>query len=384
MPMNFNELPGYSQAVAKLSEEIAAGADAARQQELFAEAFNTLGEELEAKNASELDRLMDTRLANKTLTAEEIKFFNELKKDVGTKNPKILPETVVEEVFEDLKTNHPLLSVIKFRNTTIRLKVLTAETSGVAIWGPIHAEIAGQLDQTFKEEDFSQNKLTAFIVVPKDAEKFGPTWLKQFITDQIAEQVSVALETAIVSGTGANQPVGLMKDLSKATAENGAVVYKTDKAAVDIKSMTSANALETFVPIMQTLSTKDNGVPVAINGKVKLLVNPVDYFTIDSKFTVKNSLGIHITDAPYGIELIMSVAVPQGTGIAFVPERYEAFMATTSTIEQYDQTFAMEDLDLFVSKSYFYGKPKDNSVAVVLTVADKVAAKKKASSGATG
>lgn len=41
------------------------------------------------------------------------------------------------QVFDDLVAEHPLLKVINFKNTSLRLKALTAETSGTAVWGDI-------------------------------------------------------------------------------------------------------------------------------------------------------------------------------------------------------------------------------------------------------
>ena len=73
MAMNFKELPEYLEAVNKMSEEIANGADTERQQELFAEAFSTLGKEIESKNEAELARLVEQRLAHKDMTAEDRK-----------------------------------------------------------------------------------------------------------------------------------------------------------------------------------------------------------------------------------------------------------------------------------------------------------------------
>ena len=396
MVINLQELPSYREAIGKLSAEIAAGVSTERQEELFAEAFTTLGEEINAKTEKELEKMVDVRLKNKSMTAEEIQFFNEVatvKKDVGTKDPKLIPEETMIQVFEDLKTEHPLLSVISFKNTSVRLKTLTAETSGLAVWGPIYGEIKGQLDHAFHEDEFSQNKLTAFVVVPKDALKFSYTWLKQFIMDQIKEQMSVALETAIISGDGKYQPIGLMKDLSQApkvVKENGVslITYPTNKTAIDVKGLTPQNAIEKLVPVMRTLSTKEeSGLPIRIDGKVRILINPLDRWELESKFTSINLNGVYTTNLPHGIQLIESLVMEQGTAIAFVPERYEGFMAANATIEEFDQTFAMEDMQLFLTKGYFHGKPKDNNVSVVLTIAETITAKttksKKASASET-
>ena len=52
----------------------------------------------------------------------------------------------------------------------------------------------GQLKQAFNEEEAIQNKLTAFVVIPKDSEKFGPAWLQSFVSAQITEAFAAALK----------------------------------------------------------------------------------------------------------------------------------------------------------------------------------------------
>ena len=82
------------------------------------------------------------------------------------------------------------------------MKFLKSETSGVAVWGKIYGEIKGQLDAAFSEETAIQNKLTAFVVLPKDLNDFGPAWIERFVRVQIEEAFAVALETAFLKGTG--------------------------------------------------------------------------------------------------------------------------------------------------------------------------------------
>ncbi|HAM1650303.1 TPA: phage major capsid protein, partial [Listeria monocytogenes] len=121
----------------------------------------------------------------------------------------------VDEIFEDLTTEHPFLASIGMRTTGLRTKFLKSETSGLAVWGKIFGEIKGQLDATFSEEESIQNKLTAFVVVPKDLENFGPVWVKRFVVTQIEEAFAVALESAFIIGDGKDKPVGLTRKVGK-------------------------------------------------------------------------------------------------------------------------------------------------------------------------
>lgn len=373
MVMNLKELPAYRAAVEKLSKEMSAGAGIEEQEKLFAEAFNILGEELNTMASDKLETLFEARSKHGQLSAAEIEFFNDVAKiadNPGVKTEKIIPEELMVRVFDDLKTEHPLLTAINFKNTGLRLKALIAETTGDAKWGPIYGDIKGQLNQSFNEVDFGMNKLTAFVVVPKDALKFSYQWLKQFIIEQIKEAISVALELAIVKGTGENQPVGLIKDLSRPGTSGSLVTYPNDKSAMaDLSTITPETAPTLLAPVMKHLAVNDKGRIQSIDGKVSLLVNPSDRWMLEAKLTHLTDGGAYTVTLPYGIKLIESAALETGKAIAFVADRYDAFMAAKAEIEEFDQTFALEDLQLFTTKSYYYGKAKDNHASAVLTLA---------------
>ena len=378
MTISFNkitqQLPNYQAALTKFTDAAHEGKEKEVLDDLYATAMETLGTDLQAalsnSNKSELEKMFDARASNKSMTAKEIKFFNELKTDVGLKTEKILPEETIDEIFDELKTDHPLLSIINFKNAGLRLKALLAETEGTAVWGEIYGEIKGQLDHAFKEEPFSQNKLTAFVVVPKDALDFGPKWIKQFVMDQIEESFAVALEIAIVTGDGKNQPIGLMKDLDKGDATDGVITYPTDKAAAaDLSAVTPETAPKLLAPVMKVLATKQKTkTALKIDGQVHMLINPQDYYDIEAKFTTLNAAGVYVFNLPFGIKADQSVAVKQGTSVIFVANRYNAYVGGGTTIKEFDQTLAIEDLQLYVAKSYYYGKAKDNNVAQVVTL----------------
>lgn len=375
MVMNLKELPAYRAAVEKLSKEMSAGAGIEEQEKLFAEAFNTLGEELNTMASDKLETLFEARSQNSKLSATEIAFFNAVTKpedNPGVKTEKIVPEEMLTQVFDELKVEHPLLSVINFKNTGIQTKALVADTEGVAQWGEIYGDIKGQLKQTFDEIEFGMNKLTAFVVLPKDALKFSFQWLKQFIIEQIKEAVAVALELAIVKGDGFKQPVGLIKKVGEGdeVVREKIITYPNDKEALaDLSTITSQNAPKVLAPVMKFLSANDKKRYRKIKGKVYILVNPGDIWELEAKLTHLTDGGAYTITLPYGIKLVESLAVDEGKAIAFVTDHYDAHVSTKSEIEEFDQTFALEDWMLYINKSYYYGKAKDNHSAALLTLA---------------
>lgn len=164
--------------------------------------------------------VLASRGAN-VLTSTEMKFFNEVVQSDGFTSEIVLPETTVDRIFEDLTTDHPLLAEINLQNAGLLTRVIKSEAEGTAVWGKVFGEIKGQLEAAFKEENITQSKLTAFVVLPKDLEKFGPAWVEAYVRAQIKETFAVALEKAFINGAGPvkDEPIGLIRDLEAAVSQ---------------------------------------------------------------------------------------------------------------------------------------------------------------------
>ena len=83
---------------------------------MFDALSNDLRDEISAEvNNRVVDNGILAKRSQSPLTSEERKFFNEINTEVGYKEEKLLPETVIERVFDDLSTEHPLLSKINIK-----------------------------------------------------------------------------------------------------------------------------------------------------------------------------------------------------------------------------------------------------------------------------
>ncbi|MBS9356279.1 phage major capsid protein [Listeria monocytogenes] len=315
----------------------------------------------------EADQYISASRTDKNITNEEIKFFNDINKEVGYKEETLLPQTVVDEIFEDLTTEHPFLASIGMRTTGLRTKFLKSETSGVAVWGKIFGEIKGQLDATFSEEESIQNKLTAFVVVPKDLENFGPVWVKRFVVTQIEEAFAVALESAFIIGDGKDKPVGLTRKVGKGTnVVDG--VYPEKVASGTLTFASSKVTVNELTDVYKYHSVKENGKPLNVAGEVTLLVNPTDAWDVKKQYTSLNANGVYVTALPYNLNIIESLFVPEKKAISYVAKRYDALIGGALNISTFDQTLAFEDLNLYAAKQFAYGKAKDEKAAAVWTL----------------
>ncbi|MFD4491660.1 phage major capsid protein [Lysinibacillus fusiformis] len=315
-----------------------------------------------------LDQVILSNRGVDVMTAEETKFFNVVVSD-GFQDEIVLPYTIEERIYDDLTSDHPLLSVINFRDLgTITLTTITSEYEGAAVWGPIFGDIKGQLNAAFKQEKIAQSKLTAFVVLPKDLAKFGPKWVAAYVQTQITETYAVALENAIINGAGPTkeEPIGLIRDLAAAVdPTNG----HAKKAAVGALTLADPKTIiKEFSGIGKELSEKENGKPLNVSGKVALVINPADAWDLKCDFTIQNSLGDYITKLPFNFTLIESEFAKKGELIAFVKDRYDAYRGGGIEVTEYKETLAMEDCNLHIAKTFAFGKPRDNKVAAIYTL----------------
>ncbi|AZB66526.1 phage major capsid protein [Staphylococcus pseudintermedius] len=332
----------------------------------------------EALNANTDEQVLMKRGQN-VLTSEEKRFFTNLVEDDANldtyKEEIILPETTVSRVFEDMQSERPLLSKINFQIAGIKTRIIAGDPDGAAMWGEIFGKIQGQIQANFREYTFSQNKLTAFAIVPKDLLDFGPEWVERYVRLQLAEAMGAKLEEGIVKGNGPvqNQPVGLIKDMVKDDSGNiTSVKDKTEKG-----KLTFADAKTTVTELsnlMNSLSVKEDGKRINISGKVSLLVNPDQLFAIQAKYTIQNANGQWVTSLPFNLDILPSEFVEKGKIIAFVPSRYYAMYKGATQIREYGEVLALEDANVYIAKQYAHGMPDDNKVAEVYSFSDVVVA----------
>ncbi|MFF5513024.1 phage major capsid protein [Staphylococcus capitis] len=362
--MTINLSDEFKTARQEFINAIQDGSSHEEQAKLYEGMINELFEEAKAQAKTEAERVSSMTTADQKLTASQRQFFNDINTNVGYKEEKLIPEETIDRIFEDLTTEHPLLSDLGIKNAGLRLKFLKSETSGVAVWGKIFDEIRGQLDAAFSEETAIQNKLTAFVVLPKDLTDFGPAWIERFVRTQIEEAFAVALEAAFLAGDGKEKPIGLNRQVQEGVSVSGGV-YPEKKASGTLTFADSQTTVNELTKVYKNHSTDEKGHPVVVKGKVTMVVNPADAFDVQAQYTHLNANGVYVTALPFNLNIVESVAQEQGKVLTYVQGRYDGYLGGGINLKKFDQTFALEDLDLYTAKQFAYGKAKDDKVAAV-------------------
>ncbi len=324
----------------------------------------------------EKDRKILAARGYRDLTSAENEFYNKFAESAKSADYKnsianidvSFPETVLEDVFKEITDTHPLLKKINFQAVTLVTKwILSDHTVTKATWGAINSAIITEIEGALKMIDLTQNKLTAFAIIPVDMLDMGAVFIDKYIRALLVEGLSIGLEDALINGTGKDCPIGLTRDIHEGVSVSDGVY-----------PLKSAQALTSFAPeeygaVLSTLATTEAGNPRAFNS-VQLIVNPVDYFTkVMPATTVQGADGGYISNVfPFPTEVIPCTSVASGKAVLALLDEY--FMgvgsAKTGVIEYSDEFKFLDDVRTYKTKFYGNGRAYDNTCAVYLDITD--------------
>lgn len=309
------------------------------------------------------------------LTAEETKFYNEVSKKGGFDEDLTWPETIFERVFEDIQKEHPILRLINFTPTVGLTKTIRSRRKGVAVFGPLHKDIEGQLDAEFGVTETHQLALTAFFLISKDTLKLGARWINRYVRLCLGEAVKDIWAEKVVTGSGKDEPVGLLKNVEGALDPTtglpdkdpaGTLTFKDSKTIV-AEMGALMKKMSRYIKKIGDEDKNDEEESRKIKGRINLIINPVDYWDIMTRITTQNSNGAFVTNLPFISEdrIIESEDVPEGKLIAFVSGEYDATQSQPEKVYEYHETFAMKRAVLYAIDMLGNGEPANNYSAQV-------------------
>lgn len=305
------------------------------------------------------------------LTSQEKEFYQKWKEAAGSNNPRQaltnldigLPQTIIDNVMEDMKSAHPLLDAIDFQSVTALTKILVNKKGKqLAQWGPINSAITKELEGTIGSIDLSLNKLTAFLPVYKDMLQIGETWIDAYVRAVLSEAVAFALEEAIINGDGKNMPIGMNRQVGDDVVVVGGVYPKKEKISiVDLSPVTIGSLISELA--------KDDVEPTKarnVDGLI-LIVNPFDYFTkVFPATTYLTPNGTYVNNVlPYPIQIIQSQQLNRDEAIIGIAKKYKMGLSAGSKkggkIEYSDEYKFLEDQRYYITKLIANGQALNNN-----------------------
>ncbi len=341
-------------------------------QEMFENIHDSIMEQ-----ASEMrDKADDAALAQRglrLLTSQEREFYCNLIEAMKANGgdikmalvnaDKTFPVTIISQVMEDMKQEHPLLAAVDTVNTTGLTKFLVnVDEGGTATWGELGSAITQELESGFDEIQLGQFKLSAFMPIDLDILELGPVWLDSYIRTCLSEALACGYENAIVTGTGKNMPIGMDRNVADNVSVEGGVYPQKDKVAVtDLGVATYGNLLSQLAFRIPKAAEPTKGKYRPVKGLI-LVCNPVDYFKlVMPATTMVTPDGKHANDVlPVQTQIIQSTAVASGEAILGMGKRYFLGVGGKRGIQFSDDYKFIEDQRYYKIVAYGNGKPKDN------------------------
>lgn len=354
----------------------------------YVKAFASMNKAIAEQVKADFMELQDTNDAAvlaqrgyRQLTTKEKKWYQKFIEAAKSGNPKqaftaiigsdneedLMPTTIIEDVYKDLREEYPLLNAIHFQHVGYITKwILNDHATQMAVWGQITDEITKEINSAFRVIDIDQNKLSAYAMIEIGMLDLGPTFIDGYIRACLKEAMMGALEVAIVAGTGVNQPIGLIKDIHEGVSYSSVDGYP-NKSAVAVTDFTPAS----YGALVAQMAVTERGKKRRF-GKVGMIVNQADYLTkVMPATTVLNANGSYVNNLfPFPTTVYVSNAVDEGKAVLFLENEY--FMgvggAKNGVIEYSDEYKWLEDARTFKVKQYAAGRATDNTCALYLDI----------------
>ena len=332
--------------------------------------------------AQERDALVLGSRGVHQLTAAETKYYQKLGEAMASADPKqalanadlVMPETVLDKVFEDLKTNHPLLSKLNFIYTGGAVRMMLNENGyQCAAWGKLTAAIVEELTSGFKEIKTNLCKLSAFLPIAKDMLELGPQWLDRYVREVLYEAYANGLEVGFVAGTGKDEPIGMIRQIGTGSDLTEGITMEDgkfpEKEAVALEKINPT----TIGALLAQLAVDSKGNARKVEN-VLFVVNPTDYFgKVMPATTVMAPDGTYRNDVmPYAMEIVQSPAVTKGKAVIGLGKRYAALAGSEKKgrIEFSDHYKFVEDERMYIIKGFANGMPSDNNAFLVVDISN--------------
>jgi HK97 family phage major capsid protein len=189
--------------------------------------------------------------------------------DIGS----VIPETILNQIVEKMKAHGMIWNRITKSNVKGGVSIPTSSLKPTATW-TAEGSVAAKQKKTTGSVTFSYHKLQVRVAVSLEASTVSLDIFEQTIVQNIYEAIVVAIETAVISGTGTGQPLGITVDTSIPAEQ------KIEVAPAEVGSYAKWTSIISNIPlayenkVVLTMTKKDwdthivgmvddNGQPVA-------------------------------------------------------------------------------------------------------------------------
>ena len=336
-------------------------------------------EEIDARNQD--TAILAARGAN-VLTAAEREYYDGLAKALKSSDPRAavanyevaMPQTVVDRIIGTIRKNHPLLDKLNFVSTAYLTRILVnAKPAQLAAWGKITSAVQKEIEGGVQEVALTMCKLSAFMAISMDLVELGPEWMDTYARETLSEAIAFALETGAVAGSGKDEPIGMVRDVSPTASVQDGVYPK--QTPVPVKRL-DAKTLGALLAKLARDPNDDTGkTGRAIDPKDIIIVfNPFDYWEKVFAATTLLVGGQYMTNVlPIPAEIFQSAALAKGEAVIGIAPYYFIGIGPAGkqgTIVADDSVKFLEDQRAYKAKLQGNGRPLDQYAFLLLDVSN--------------
>lgn len=336
-------------------------------------------EEIDARNQDAT--ILAARGAN-VLTAVERDYYDGLAKALKSADPRAavanyevaMPQTVIDRVIGTIRKNHPLLDKLNFVSTAYLTRILVnAKPAQLAAWGKITSAVQKEIEGGVQEIALTMCKLSAFMAISMDLVELGPEWMDTYVRETLSEAIAFAMETGCVAGTGKDEPIGMIRDVSPTAAVTDGVYPEQTPIKItrlDAKTLGGLLAKLARDPNDETGATARAVDP----NDIIIVFNPFDYWEKVFAATTLLVGGQYMTNVlPIPAEIFQSAALAKGKAVIGIAPYYFIGIGPAGkqgTIIADDSVRFLEDQRAYKAKLQGNGRPLDHYAFLLLDVSE--------------
>lgn len=336
-------------------------------------------EEIDARNQDAT--ILAARGAN-VLTTAEREYYDGLAKALKSADPRAavanyevaMPQTVVDRIIGSIRKNHPLLDKLNFVNTAYLTRILVnAKPAQLAAWGKITGAVQKEIEGGVQEIALTMCKLSAFMAISMDLVDLGPEWMDTYARETLSEAIAFALESGCVAGTGKDEPIGMVRDISPSASVQDGVYPK--QTPVPVKRLDAKTLGALLAKLARDPNDTTGATARAVDPRdIIIIFNPFDYWEKVFAATTLLVGGQYMTNVlPIPAEIFQSAALAKGEAVIGIAPYYFIGIGPAGkqgTIVADDSVKFLEDQRAYKAKLQGNGRPLDQYAFLLLDVSN--------------